>query len=86
MSTIIIGERSERFYRLDLKKGNSRRGKLAIDTLDSSMMKKTAADSKAKGKKPGSHAACLVNSCQGKEAKSFIPTKLFNSSTHWHWM
>ena len=32
-----------------LKKGNGCHGKLAIDTLDSSMMKKTAADLKAKG-------------------------------------
>ena len=36
------------------KGGNGRRGKLAIDTLDSSMMKKTAADSKTKGSKPES--------------------------------
>ena len=34
-----------------LKKRNGHLGKLAIDTLDPSMIKKTAADSKAKGKK-----------------------------------
>ena len=31
------------------------------------MMKKAAADSKAKGKKPDLHVASLVNSCQGKD-------------------
>ena len=36
-----------------LKKGNGRLGKLDIDTLDSSMMKKMATDLKTKGKKPG---------------------------------
>ena len=36
------------------KRGNGHHGKLAMDTLDPSMMKKMAADSKAKGKKPGS--------------------------------
>ena len=46
-----------RFYGLDLKKGNGRLGKLAIDALDSSMMR--AADSKAKGKKPGSTRSLL---------------------------
>ena len=34
---------------IQLKKGNGRPGKLAMDTLDSSMMKKMAADSKTKG-------------------------------------
>ena len=45
-------------------------GKLAVDTLDLSMMMKTAADSKAKGKKRGStiQVACLVTCCQGKDA------------------
>ena len=43
-----------RFYGLDLKKkGNGHIGKLAIDTLDLSMMKKMAADLKAKGKQLG---------------------------------
>ena len=42
-----------------LKEGNGCLGKLAIDTLDSSMMKKMAADSKAKGKKPGSARGLL---------------------------
>ena len=45
-----------------------RLGKPAIDTLESSMMKKMATDSKAKGKKWDLHMACLVNSCQGKNA------------------
>ena len=34
--------------------GNSRLGTLAMDTLDSSMMKKMAVDSKTKGKNTGS--------------------------------
>ena len=34
------------------KRGNGRFGKLSKDTLDSSMMKKMTAVSKAKGKKP----------------------------------
>ena len=34
-----------------IKEGNGCHGKPAIDTLDSSMMKKTAADSEAQGKK-----------------------------------
>ena len=42
-----------RIYRLDLKKGNGQLGKLDIDTLDSSMMKKMATDLKTNGKKPG---------------------------------
>ena len=37
-----------RFYRLDLKKGNGRLGKPTIDKTDSSVMKKTAADSRPK--------------------------------------
>ena len=41
-----------RFYGLNLKKEMVI--KPAIDTLDSSMMNKIVADSKAKGKKPGS--------------------------------
>ena len=41
------------------KKGNGHLGKIAIDTLDSSMVKKTAADSKAKGNKPGSTCGLL---------------------------
>ena len=71
-----------RFYVLDLgKKGNGRLGKLAIDTLDSSLMKETAADSKAKRKKPGSTCGLL-----GKGCWSFIQTELLNSSKHLHWM
>ena len=57
MCCMFITQRVEsawKILRTRLKKGNGRLGKLAIDTLDSSMMKKTAADSKAKGKKPGS--------------------------------
>ena len=41
------------------KKGDSLFGKFTIDTLDSSMIKKMAADSKAKGKKPGSTRGLL---------------------------
>ena len=39
-----------------------------MDVLDSSLMKKMAADLKAKGKNMDLHTACLVNSCQGKDA------------------
>ena len=42
-----------------LKKGNDRLGKLAIDMLGLSMMKKMAADLKAKGKKHGSICSLL---------------------------
>ena len=48
-----------KILRTQLGKGNGRLGKLAIDTLDLSMIKKTAADSKAKGKKPGSTRGLL---------------------------
>ena len=53
----------EIFYGLDLKKGNGRLEKHAIDTPDS----KTAADSKAKGKKGYTHV--MLGWCQGKEAR-----------------
>ena len=52
-------ERAQKILWTRLKKGNGRLGKPAIDTLDSSMVKKTAADSKAKGKKPGSTSSLL---------------------------
>ena len=45
---------ARKILRTQLKIENDFLGKLAIDTLDLSMMKKTAADSKAKGRKPGS--------------------------------
>ncbi len=48
-----------RFFGLDLKNGNYHLGKSVIDTLDSLMMKKIAADSKAKGKKHGSTCGLL---------------------------
>ena len=56
--TFITRKVHRRFYGLDLK-GNGRLGLLAIVMLDLSMMKKTAADLKAKRrkkrrKKPGS--------------------------------
>ena len=52
-----------------------------MDTLDLSM-EKTASDSKAKGKKPGStHAAYVVNSCQGKDAGVLFG---LNYSIHLH--
>ena len=73
----ITGKVHGRFYRLDLKKGSSLLGKLAIDTLDSLMMKKTAADSKAKGKKPGS-TCCLF---QGKDGGVLFR---LNYSIHQH--
>ena len=55
-----------RFYGLYLKKENGCHGKHAMDTLDSSMMKKTAAVSNSKGKKLYPSMTCVVNSCQGK--------------------
>ena len=42
-----------------IKKGNVHLEKTAIGMLDSSMMKKTAADSKAKGNKSGSICGLL---------------------------
>ena len=61
-------------YALDLK-GNSRLGDFkkayhgyARPGKWSSVMKKTAADSKTNGKKPDPHATYMVNSCQGKAA------------------
>ena len=36
--------------------------------LDSSMIKKTAAQLKTKGKKLDPHATCVVTSCQEKDA------------------
>ena len=68
--TFITRRVHERFYGLD-KKGNCRLGK-PDRSLDLSMMKKTAADSKVKGKKHGS-TCCLLG----------YSTKLLNSSTHW---
>ena len=52
------------------KKGNSCLEKPAIDVLDSSLMKKTAANSKTKGDKKtlDPHAIFVINSCQGKDA------------------
>ena len=67
-------ESTQKIYGLDLKRGNGRLGKLAIDTLDSLLMKKMAADSKAKGKKMYTHTTC-VEGC-----KSFILTELLNSA------
>ena len=46
--------------RTQLRNRNGHLGKLAIDTLDSSMMKKTAADSKAKGKNTELWSAWLI--------------------------
>ena len=46
-------ERTQKILRTQFKIGNGRLGKLTIDTLDSSMMKKTPTDSKVNGKKPG---------------------------------
>ena len=68
-----------------LKKGNGRLGKATLFTLDSSM-KKMAADSKAKGKKPGSTHGQLGQWLSGNGCWIFIQTKLLNSSTHWHGM
>ena len=57
--TFIIRGCTEDFTDLT-KKGNDRLRKQAIDTLDLSMMKKMAANMKAKGKKLDLHTACLV--------------------------
>ena len=52
-------ESTRKILRTQLKKGNGRLGKPAIDVLDSSLMKKMAADLKAKGKKHGSTFSLL---------------------------
>ena len=52
-------ESARKILRTQLKKGNGRLEKSSLDTLDSSMMKKTAADLKAKGKKQGSTSILL---------------------------
>ena len=50
----IIRRVHRRFYGLYfIKKANSHLGKVTMDMLDSSMIKKMAADSKSKGKEPG---------------------------------
>ena len=48
-------------------KGTVCPGKPAIDMPGSSIMKKTAADSKIKGKEQGSTRNLLVNTCKGKD-------------------
>ena len=65
-----IPENTRKILRTLLKEKttNGRLGKL---TLDSSVMKKTVAESKTKGKKRNPHATCMVNSCQGKVTISF---------------
>ena len=60
---------------LGVMKGNGRLRKLAIDTP----MKKTPADSKAKERNLDLHTACLVNSCQGKDAGDLF---ILNHSIH----
>ena len=52
-------ESARKILRTRLKKGNGRLGKQAINTLDSSIVKKKAADLKAEGKKPGSTRGLL---------------------------
>ena len=52
-------ESVRKILRTRLKKGNGCLGKLSIHMPDSLMMKKTAADSKAKGKKTGSSHGLL---------------------------
>ena len=47
-------ESAQQILRSQLKNGNSCLGKLAIDTVDSLTMKKTAVESMANEKKPGS--------------------------------
>ena len=63
---------------------NGRLGKTAIDMPDSSMMKKTAANSKAKGKKRGSTHG-LLGSCQGKDA-GFLFRLNYSIHQHRHWL
>ena len=56
-----------------LKKGNGRLGKLAMDTLHSSLIKKTAANSMTKEMMIlDAHTTCMINCCQGKVAEIFF--------------
>ena len=65
-------ESTLKIFLTQLKKGNGRLGKLTMNTVDSSMMKKTVVDSKTKGRKPGSTCGLLDNSCQGKDTGVFL--------------
>ena len=65
-----------RFYGLDFKNvGNGRLGKLAIDTLVLSMMKKMAADSMAQGKNLDLHGPAWLIAVR-ERSWSFIQTTL----------
>ena len=57
-------ESSQNILWTRLKKGNGHLRKLIMDTLDSSMMKKMAADLMAKGKKLVPHTTRVVSSGQ----------------------
>ena len=77
-------ESAQKILRNRLKKGNDGLGRPTIGTLDLSMMKKSLPIQRSKESNIGLHVACLVNSCQGKDAGVLF--RLLNSSTHWHWM
>ena len=60
------GEKVEAFTDSTLNNNNNSR--LRKHTLDSSVMKKTDAESKTRGRKLNPHVTCVVDSCQGKVA------------------
>ena len=68
----------ESFYGLDLKKGNGCLGGKPYRSLNSSVMKKMAADLKAKGRKHGCTHGCLLIA-EGNECRSCKGT---HSSLH----
>ena len=57
--------RARKILQTLLKRGNSRLGKLAIDTLDSSMMRKRLLILRSMERIMDLHVVCLRNSCQG---------------------
>ena len=57
-------ESTQKILRTQFKK-RKRNGRLGKLVLDSTMIKKTAAESKTKGRKQNPHATCKVR-CQGK--------------------
>ena len=70
------------FYGLDLKKGNGHLGKLDMNALDSSMIKKWLQILSPKQAKIVAHTTRVVNSCQGKVTGVVVfLTELHKSST-----
>ena len=70
-------ERTWKILRIRLKIGNGRLGKLAMNTLDSPIMKKMAAYLNPMERKLDTHATYMVNSFGG----ILFLTKLLNSTT-----